>query len=121
MTDKDIKIEWYSGTGPGGQHQNKTKNACRVTHIPTGITASQEGRSRVSNERKAMKQLRARILQAKEDKRAAGKKARRDDAIKPQRAIRTYDFSRGIVTDHRSGKTASIKDILGKGMIDKLK
>lgn len=118
---KDLKIEYMRGTGPGGQHRNKTDSACRITHIPTGISAYADERSQHHSRKKAMAELEQRIRQAKLDKQAEAKKTRRDHAIHNTERIRTYDFSRGVVTDHRTGKTASLKNILEKGRLDLLR
>lgn len=119
---KDLRIEVVRGTGPGGQNKNKRETACRITHIPTGIQAySQDQRTKESNMRSAMKELERRIQGAKDEAKAEIKKNRRDKAIHETRTIRTYDYSRGIVTDHRTGKTGTIKEILKKGNIDKLR
>lgn len=109
------------GQGPGGQHKNKTDSACRITHLPTGISAYADTRNQHHSYRKAMKELESRIRQAKLDRQAKEKKARRDHAIHNTERIRTYDFSRGVVTDHRTGKTASLKNILEKGRLDLLR
>jgi len=116
----DLRIETMRGTGPGGQHRNKTDSAVRVTHIPTGVTAYADERSQKHSRRKAMSDLEEKLEQMVFDRRAAERKARRDEAIKPQANLRTYNFLRGTVKDHRSGKVASIKDVLGKGRIDLL-
>lgn len=121
MKKKDLKIEYMRGTGPGGQHRNKTDSACRITHIPTGISAYADERSQHHSRKKAMAELEQRIRQAKLDKQAEAKKTRRDHAIHNTERIRTYDFSRGVVTDHRTGKTASLKNILEKGRLDLLR
>jgi len=68
-----------------------------------------------------MRELQNRVDEHYENRKAIVRKSRRDFAIKNETRIRTYDFSRGVVTDHHSGKTASLKDILDKGMLDKLK
>lgn len=68
-----------------------------------------------------MAELEARLKAAKAEKLAEEKKARRDEAIKPAIAVRTYDFKSGVVRDHRTGKKASVKDVLGKGHIDLLR
>jgi peptide chain release factor 1 len=117
----DCKVETMRGTGPGGQHRNKTDSACRVTHIPTGVTAYCDERSQATSKRKAFKELRDRLKSMKEGQVAAEKKKRRDHAIHNTKTIRTYDFKSGVVKDHRSKKTASVKDILGKGRIELLR
>ncbi len=90
-------------------------------HIPTGIEVKIDGRNQHQNKRAAIRQLEIAVQEHIDKQRAADKKARRDKAIHEHNRIRTYDFSRGIVTDHRTGKTASIKDILEKGLLDKLR
>lgn len=121
MKRTDLKIEYMRGSGPGGQHRNKTESACRITHIPSGIQAYADERSQKHSLKSAMQELESRIADAKSGVKAAAKKARRDEAIKPSATVRTYNMSRGVVKDHRTGKTASVKDVLGKGMIDLLK
>lgn len=122
MDKSEIKIEYMRGTGPGGQNKNKRETACRITHIPTGIQAySQDQRTKESNLKSAMKELERRIQDAKDEAEAKIKKNRRDIAIHDTKTVRTYDYSRGIVTDHRTGKTGTIKEILRKGNIEKLR
>ena len=118
INSKDLKIEYMRGKGPGGQHKNKTDSACRITHIPTGISAYADTRNQHLSRRKAMQILEERLRKHREEMLAKDKKARRDHAIHNTERIRTYDFSRGIVTDHRTGKVASLKNILEKGRLD---
>lgn len=118
---KDVRIEFLKGTGPGGQHKNKVESACRVTHLPTGLQAYVDTRSQHQSKKKALKELQKRFRQMQDDKKAEQKKSRRDHAIRNTETIRTYDFSRGVVKDHRSGKTASLKNILQKGRLDLLR
>ncbi len=117
---QDISFEYTKGKGPGGQHRNKTCSAVRVTHIPTGVTAYVDGRDQHKNKRQAIKELEKRLVQKKRDRLAAEKKAIRDHKIHNTETVRTYDFSRGVVKDHRTKKTASLKNILIKGRIDLL-
>lgn len=121
MNKNDLKFEFIRGTGPGGQHKNKTCSACRVTHIPTGITAYADERSQKHSKKMALKELESRVNNLKEEEKAKEKKAKRDYAIHNTEVIRTYDFKHQTVKDHRSKKTASIKDILGKGKLDLLR
>jgi peptide chain release factor 1 len=117
----DLRYEFMRGTGPGGQHKNKRETACRVTHIPTGIQSYSDRRSRLDSARQALEGLIEKLEDVLAEKRLSAKKRRRDSAIKNKKYIRTYDFKKGLVRDHRSGKTAPIKDVLGKGKIDLLR
>lgn len=118
----ELRIEYMRGTGKGGQKKNKTDSACRITHLPTGITAfCQDERSQGANYKQAMKTVEQRLKALKEEVKAKDKKQKRDIAIRETKNVRTYDFSRGVVTDHRTGKSASIKDILYKGKLEKLR
>jgi peptide chain release factor 1 len=121
IPDSEIKVEYFKGSGPGGRHRNSTNSCVRMTHIPTGITVTIDGRKQHSNYHKARKELELRISAVAASIRGQKKKARRDEAIKNTKTVRTYDFQRGTVKDHRTGKQASIKDVLDKGKIDLLR
>ena len=121
MSDDELKIERIRGSGPGGQHRNKVASCVRITHLPTGIQVSIDGRNQHKNLRDAKKELEARLKAASADAKASARKARRDEAIKDTTVIRTYKFKEGIVKDHRSGKTASLKEVLGRGRIELLR
>lgn len=121
MNDRDLSIRWTKGTGPGGQNKNKLETCCVLTHKPTGETVTVDGRKRSQNLKRAKAIMKRRLVTLVEEERARKRKARRDEAIHNSERIRTYDFSRNLVTDHRTGKKASIKDILEKGKIDKLR
>ncbi len=120
LPKSEIKIETMRGTGPGGQRKNKVETCVRATHIPTGVTVTVDTRSQAASMKMALKELEARLIEAKKQEKASAKKARRDHAIHNETTVRTYDFKKGIVKDHRSGKTASLKDVLVKGRIDLL-
>ena len=110
---KDLKVERFRATGNGGQNVNRRETAIRLSHLPTGITASsQDERSQGQNYKKAMAELIRRI----EEQDAATKKAAVDSFRNAQLTsgrVRTYDFSTNTVTDHRTGKkTRLIKDVL---------
>ena len=117
----DLRIETMRGQGNGGQHRNKTDSACRITHLPTGLTAYADERSQHHSRKAAMATLRQRLREMKQARRAEKKKARRDHAIHNMRTVRTYDFKASRVKDHRTGKSASIKDVLDKGKIELLR
>lgn len=108
------------GQGKGGQHRNKTDSCVRVTHIPTGTSVIIDGRHQGRNKKKALRVLQERLNDIEEGERASKKKARRDRVIHERKIIRTYDYSRGVVVDHRTRKTASIKQIMEKGRLDLL-
>lgn len=116
----DLKIEFMRGQGPGGQHRNKTDSACRITHIPTGISAYCDDRKQGTSKRNAMKELENRLHNRKSEKLAEDKKKQRDHAIHNTKTIRTYDFKNQIVHDHRTGKSARLKEVLFKGQIELL-
>lgn len=121
LNKKDIKIEYTKGQGPGGQHKNKTSSCVKVTYIPTGVSVTIDGRHQSKNKKQALRELESRINQQEVDKKADIKKAHRNKKIHDKTIIRTYDYSRGVVKDHRSGKTASLKDIIEKGKLDLLR
>lgn len=121
LNDSELKIERIRGKGPGGQNVNKVASCIRITHIPTGITVRINGRDQHKNLALAKKELEKRIKEAKDDVKAAEKKKKRDYIIHNEEVIRTYDFKKGIVKDHRSNKSASLKDVLIKGKIDLIK
>lgn len=116
----DLRIERTKGKGPGGQNKNKVASCIRITHIPTGIVVTKDGRDQHKNLAMAIRELEHRLAQAKEQKKQEERKQRRDHAIRNEVTIRTYDFKSGVVTDHRTGKSASIKNVLIKGRVDLL-
>jgi len=120
IKDSEIKVETMRGTGPGGQRKNKTESCVRLTHLPTGIQVTIDSRKQSESKRQAMKILEARVKQAALDEKAAARKARRDAAIKDGPVIRTYDYKRKVVKDHRSGKTASLKEVM-EGHLDEIR
>ena len=115
---KDVKLQFTKGRGPGGQHRNKTSSTVRATHVPTGIVVTIDGRYQHKNRKVALRTLDERVQAKRDGERAAVKKATRDRKIHERDVMRTYHFVRGVVKDHRTGKTASVKEVVGKGKLE---
>jgi peptide chain release factor 1 len=124
IQDKDIRVDTFCSSGPGGQSVNTTYSAVRITHIPTGIVVSQQDeKSQVKNRAKAMKVLRSRLYEAELQK--------QNDAIAKERKgqvgtgdrsekIRTYNFPQSRVTDHRINFTTHQLQNVLDGNLDEL-
>ncbi len=120
----EIRIDVYRSQGPGGQSVNTTDSAVRITHIPTGLVVTcQDEKSQHKNKAKALRILRARLLdkfqQAQNQQISETRKAQVGSGDRSER-IRTYNFPQGRVTDHRIGLTLHKLDIILEGQLDEV-
>ncbi len=115
INPKDLKIDTFCSSAPGGQHVNKTSSAIRITHLPSGIIAQcQDERSQYKNKAKAMKILRARILEKminKQEREIAQKRKTQVGSGDRSEKIRTYNFPQDRISDHRIGLT--VRNLVG--------
>ena len=124
VDEKDIRVDVYRSSGPGGQGVNTTDSAVRITHIPTGLVVTcQDERSQIKNRAKALRVLKARLLErAQTEQQAAIAADRRSQVGTGERSerIRTYNFAQNRVTDHRVGLTLHRLPEVLEGDIDEL-
>ena len=119
---KDLKIDTFRSSGPGGQHVNKTDSAIRITHLPTGLVVTcQDEKSQHKNKTQAMKVLRARLYKQALDKENTKRAAERRSQVSSgdrSAKIRTYNFPQGRVTDHRIPLTLYRLEEILNGSLD---
>ena len=124
VDDKDVRVDVYRASGPGGQGVNTTDSAVRLTHIPTGLVVTcQDERSQIKNRSKAMRVLKARLLERAQDEQAAAIAADRKSQVgtgERSERIRTYNFPQSRVTDHRIGLTLHRLPAILEGDLDEL-
>src|SRR6267143_363594 len=124
VEEKDLRVDVYRSSGPGGQGVNTTDSAVRITHIPTGLVVTcQDERSQIKNRAKAMRVLKARLLErAQEEQQAAMAADRKSQVGTGERSerIRTYNFREGRVSDHRIGLTLYRLPAVLEGDLDEI-
>lgn len=119
---KDLRIDYFCSSGPGGQSVNTTYSAVRLTHLPTNVVVSmQDEKSQIKNKEKAMRILRARLQELEEQRRHEELSAERKSMVGSgdrSEKIRTYNFKENRVTDHRIGMTVHQLELVMDGQID---
>lgn len=119
---KDLRVDYFCSSGPGGQSVNTTYSAVRLTHIPTNVVVSmQDEKSQIKNKEKAMRILRARLQELEEQKQHDALSAERKSMVGSgdrSEKIRTYNFKENRVTDHRIGLTVHQLELVMEGQID---
>jgi peptide chain release factor 1 len=121
---KDLRVDVFRSSGPGGQSVNTTDSAVRITHVPTGLVVQcQDEKSQHKNKARALKILRARLLEAEQERKAAERASDRRSQVgtgERSERIRTYNFPQSRITDHRAGVTLHRLEYVLEGDLDEL-
>jgi peptide chain release factor 1 len=124
VEEKDIRVDVYRSSGPGGQGVNTTDSAVRLTHVPTGLVVTcQDERSQIKNRAKALRVLKARLLERAQEEQAAAIAADRRSQVgtgERSERIRTYNFPQTRVSDHRIGLTLHQLPSVMEGDLDEM-
>lgn len=119
FNENDCEINWFSGTGPGGQNRNKVMASCRLRHIPTGLVATAQTRSRKTSLQQAMQDLKQRLKESTQfANHSAENSIRKNQVGSGQRSdkIRTIQFQNNRAVDHKTGKKCTAEQYMQGGM-----
>jgi peptide chain release factor 1 len=119
LHERDLEIEWFSGTGAGGQHRNKHQNSCRLRHVPSGVVVSAQSRSRANSLNEATAELKRRLTENTNSSiREKNSSVRKEQVGSGQRGdkVRTIQFQNNTAVDHRNNKRITAEAYLKGNM-----